>query len=310
MVATMVAFVSCTSYEPFGQSGKPVTISFATSGDLQVDVTPLTKATATESRDLYGIQVYKLVDGSKIGYAYGLFDDLSYAAITMYTDEVYKVEAAYIPNGKDIVKLVDGTEDYGCWEVPFNQSQWDKVAINQFTYISNANLFALTMARVVRDGEQRADGYHRSGINYFAGVVEEYAPSETSPTLTVEMLRENFGFEFKFKSSEYTRYDKVLIQIDPDATYAHESFYVDIDQTKEYSAITISPILMGRGLGHDNVSVCIGTDDNNYEFYNGKIRVERNKMYHITVTPPEGTIGGAISLSVDNTAMADENTTI
>ena len=274
-------------------------------GEIAVSETALSKASATESRDLYGVQIEKVTSTGTIHYCYGLFDNMSLAVVKMYADESYVVEVGYIPNGKDIVKLLEGTEEYGSWEIPFNNSNWNKVALNEFTYDATSEIFHLEYPFTVTNGMTRTDGPHRSGISYYYAKSDNFTPTENNHNLNVNLVRYNFGLEFKFKSSEYSGVSKVKIQVDPEYASGHETFYVDINPDAEYSSIEITPVLLSYCSVSDSVSISIGTDDEPTQFYTGAITVERNKMYHITVTPPDSSIGSSVTVQTENTPMTD-----
>ena len=305
-ILPMLAFAifSCqkSDVEPVS---KEVFVGLKPCGEISVTTTPLAKATATDTRDLYGVQIEKIIDGSgsKTHYAYGIFDDMSIAQVRMYTTDKYEVEVAYIPDGKDIVKLNGGTEELGNWDLPFNNSLWNVVALNEFTYDKTSELFSLDKPWVISEGGERTDGQHRSGISYYYALIEEYTPAETNPVLNVNLLRYNFGLEFIFKSEDYSDCETILIQLDTDAS-VHESHYAAITPSSEYSTLTISPILLGNVR---TVNISIGTDADPTVFYDGQIAVYRNEMYHITVNRHDDSVTPAVTLTVDSDDMTDVN---
>lgn len=85
---------------------KMVTVSFAMKGDVTVEETPLSRTAGeeTESKDLYGINVYydKDLDG-KINdvYGYGLFDNVSDMTISLLTGFKYKFICSLVKDGKE-----------------------------------------------------------------------------------------------------------------------------------------------------------------------------------------------------------------
>lgn len=303
----MIVFAACE--KEFVESvDEEILVGFTTGGEISVMSSPLSKGGS--STDLYGVQIEKVYeDGSKTHYCYGLFDDMSLAKVKMYPTDKYEVKVGYVPNGKNVVKLIEGTEEYGSWEIPFNNSGWKKIALNEFTYDKSSEIFHLEYAVVVGNGGSRTDGPHRSGVSYYFAKVDEYTPTAGNPVLSLNLLRYNFGLEFIFKSSDYAGYDKILIQLDTDYS-THESFYATVDQTKEYSKLTISPILSGSYNPDNSIKFTIGTDADATAFYDGQLSISRNEMYHITVTRPETATSSSMRLTVDNAAMTDINKTI
>ena len=288
-------------------TSKEVLVGLKPCGEISIATSPLSKATTTNSRDLYGVQIEKLLEnGSKAHYAYGLFDDMSLAQVKMYTSDTYEVKVAHIPYGKDIVKLNSGTEELGDWEVPFNNSDWKKVALNEFTYDKTSELFALANGMVVPTGGDRTDGSHRSGISYYYGIAEEYTPAETNPVLNVNLLRYNFGLEFIFNSAEYSDCSTILIQLDTQAS-VHESHYATITSS-DSTTLSISPVLLGSPVAN-SLNISIGTDADPTAFYEGQITVQRNEMYHITVKRPDESVTSGVDITVDGTKMKDVDKT-
>ena len=306
----VLVVVGCTKAS-YSVVDETVMVSLNASGELAITSSTLSKASATSSRDLYGVQIYKVdKNDNKSQYCYGLFDDISLASVSMRTSETYEIEVSYIPGGKDIVKLIEGTEAYGSWEIPFNQSNWEKIALNEITYNTTGKIFNLNHGQVVSSGQERTYGVHRSGISYYYAVVENYKPTEDNTTLDLNLLRYNFGMEFKFKSADYADYTSILVQVDPEYSAGHESFTVTVNQEQEYSTVTISPMLMFICTNTDCVKVSIGTSEKPTLFYYGDIDVERNKMYHITVTPPDDSVNSGLNVTKESSEMTNENKTL
>ena len=103
-----------------------VTVGLKATGEINISTSSLTKAAATSSRDLYGVSVYKIVGNTRYNYACGVFDDMSLASVRLHTSDVYTIAAALVPNGKDIVTILAGTEENAAWELPFNHTNMYK----------------------------------------------------------------------------------------------------------------------------------------------------------------------------------------
>ena len=139
-----------------------VTVSFAMKGDVTVDERPLSRAagTETESRDLYGINIYydKEQDGViNDPYGYGLFDNVNDMVASLLTGYKYKFVCTLVKDGKDKVdygKLYSYLYSYEGYGFPFCKS------VQQ--YKSNTYLYKVDWN----------DGYTYNSYNAYSALVE------------------------------------------------------------------------------------------------------------------------------------------
>lgn len=313
MMLLMAVVIGCSKSDTVVDKATDtyVTVGLKATGEIHITSSALSKASATSSRDLYGVSVYKMVDGRKYNYACGVFDDISLASVKLHTSDVYTITAALVPKGKDIVAIIAGTEENAAWELPFTHTKEDKrLPLNELIYDTTGDL-NLEIGRVVPNGKSKADGYNMSNISFYFAKLENYQPTETSVSVNLNMLRYNFGTEFRFKSDEYSKYSRIRIAFNPDRTWGnYEVHYVDVNPDAEYSTITISPILVGSVSETGSMKIAVGTDENNTEFFYGDLEFERNKMYHITVTPPDDSVNNGLNITKDVSDMTDVDKTI
>lgn len=184
--AMMLFMVGCSQEEITSSSeenAEIIPVKIALGGDLiQVEESPLSRA-ETESRDLYGIQVYK--DGSC--FAYGMFDKTEQININLLAGGTYKFVCTAIKDGKDLVR-----KGYYGYQQPFIG---DENFVNYFMY-SNGHYFDnLAGNGVAISGE----GYTVrlcKAVNRFYGELDGYIPS-VNGVVNLELKRVSFGIKVK-----------------------------------------------------------------------------------------------------------------
>ncbi len=188
--AMMLFMVGCSQEEITSSSeenAEIIPVKIALGGDLiQTEESPLSRA-ETDSRDLYGIQVYK--DGSH--FAYGMFDKTEQININLLAGGTYKFVCTAIKDGKDLLyknsagryiyyPFIGGGELYGL--------------VNDFVYSKVYTYGDLAYGRVSMSGD--VNGYACRAINRFYGELDNYTPS-VNGIVNLELKRVSFGIKVK-----------------------------------------------------------------------------------------------------------------
>lgn len=306
----LFTFAGCTekiSYE--GTDDELVPIKIKMSGDLTETQTPLTKSSSSA---LYGIQVY-ISDSYDLGeekVLYGVFNDFADVTIMLPKNKKFDIEIGYMPNGQ---KEIHYHKSMDCWELPFNTFGWGASPMNTVVYSKNEFLYGLGsgMATPAGDGSSRQNSIHNAFDRYY-GCCYDYVPTENG-VVTINMKRAVFGLTFKAKKVEGKQYDKILIQLDADATLGQypKNYYINVDQSAEVSELII-PYICLNGVREsitdesylEEIVLGIGTDAKPGEIFYGKIKVKRNTMhtYEFEAIDQESYSNG-IQTNIDDTPM-------
>lgn len=188
MIAFAMLFVSCSNELQEEQSTpKTYTVSLGVKGEiLDVIQTPLTKS--GENNNLYGIQVYSSEKPSDEDiaynkYAYGLFDDITKAEITLIGGYSYEFVCTMIINGKNLITKSD--DNY--YAAPFGNT-----LTNTFTITTQASLSGLHEGySVLSNGK----GYNYPNVDRYYGRIKNYTPIDNTP-ICIDMERTVFGVKF------------------------------------------------------------------------------------------------------------------
>lgn len=196
MIAFAMLFVSCSNELQEEQSTpKTYTVSLGVKGEiLDVIQTPLTKS--GENNNLYGIQVYSTNTPddkySYSPYAYGLFNDINEAIITLLEGYSYKFVCSMLVNGKNIVQYNSNMEYY--YPFAYNENGY-----RRYTLLSNSFLYNTT---IEFDGLnfglcyfQEGDYYYYPNTDRYYGEISNFQPI-TNNTVKIVMKRTVFGVKF------------------------------------------------------------------------------------------------------------------
>lgn len=196
LLAAMFAFSACSSDETIvGQEEpekelKEYTVSLKMVGEVTTSEAPLAR-TETESTDLYGVQVYRKVNGFDVynSFAYGLFDNVSDMKINLLEDSKYKFRVLYIKKGKDVVDYK--SIYYGSGYVgPFGHIGWNDngYSITIGTECSNSYTWGGTFK------DDLATGAYYEADTYY-GEVSDYTPS-VNGTVEIDLKHTVFGLQY------------------------------------------------------------------------------------------------------------------
>jgi len=169
------------------ESQEVYTVRLNLNGDIQTEDSPLSRA-ETESRDLYGIQVYK--DGK--GFAAGMFDNTDNITINLLAGGSYKFVCTAIKEGKDI--LYNPGYSYGlsgCFYCPGNFRLWDNS--NSFLYSASGIMRELNSSYTYYTPTS-SDTKRCAEIDRFYGELDGYTPS-VNGVVNLELKRVSFGIK-------------------------------------------------------------------------------------------------------------------
>lgn len=169
------------------------TVRLNFSGDIQTEESPLSRA-ETESRDLYGIQVYK--DGNY--FAAGMFDNTNDITINLLAGGSYKFVCTGVKEGKD--KLYYWSSNgYGYNSQAFycrnGDVLWNRV--NSF-YYTTMKYYSLSDLSTSYTHASQNSSYTKkcAGVDRFYGELDNYTPA-VNGVVNLELKRVSFGIKVK-----------------------------------------------------------------------------------------------------------------
>ena len=205
LLLTSLFFFGCaqdelTAEQEETQNQEVYTVSLKFSGDIQTEDSPLSRA-ETDSRDLYGIQVYR--DGKY--FAAGMFDNTNNITIDLLAGSSYKFVCTAIKEGKNIC-YYHSNEDiaYGaCYPYSYGALYCEKGGVlwqnsNSFYYSTNQSysLWNLSGAYIYIGGNSQSNISYCAQIDRFYGEVSDYAPS-VNGVVNLDLKRVSFGIKLK-----------------------------------------------------------------------------------------------------------------
>lgn len=165
------------------------TVSLKFNGDIQTEESPLSRV-ETDSRDLYGIQVYR--DGNY--FAAGMFDNTNDITINLVAGSSYKFVCTAIKEGKDKCYFDGYGYGYGGpFECSYDYTLWNNS--NSF-YYSTSSLYAMRYLKEPYVYKNYIDGNRSAKIDRFYGELDNYTPS-VNGIVNLELKRVSFGVKLK-----------------------------------------------------------------------------------------------------------------
>ena len=285
-----------------------VAVRLKATGELIETQQPLTKS--SQQSGLYGMQI--TVSNSDEKVAYGVFDNLDNMVIMLPKNKKMDIEMTYLPNGKEDIYY---WSDCNCYDIPLNTFGWGESPLNTLIYSKNEYLYALGSGKNVKTNNNRVNSLHLEVDRYY-GYYSNYTPSENG-IIYMDMKRAVFGLTFKAKKVEEKQYDKILVQIDADATLSNfpKNYYIYMNQNESVSELVIPFICLGDVSAsvmspsyEEEIMIGIGTDEKPGEIFFGKIKVKRNTMhiYEFDAIDSESVSNGLQS-NIDGTPMENKN---
>ena len=167
------------------QNQEVYTVSLKFNGDIQTEDSPLSRA-ETDSRDLYGIQVYR--DGNY--FAAGMFDNTNDITINLLAGSSYKFVCTAIKEGKDkLYKYCSSSTS------PFSYNSNIKLSCNNsFTY--TVYPFYNLESDYVSMAGSSSSYYRCRNVDRFYGELSDYTPS-VDGIVNLELKRVSFGLKLK-----------------------------------------------------------------------------------------------------------------
>lgn len=184
-----------------------VTVSLGLTGDiLEVEETPLSKA--TETADIYGVQIYSSPkDEDKYEpYGSGIFLDKSKMQVKLFKDRKYKFEMTVFPNGEYKVNEDGSMSDCtGGVRKPMSGHITDSIRYSEY------ELGQLSESTVYFP---ESTFFNRSAIDRYYGKLVDYSPTENS-TVNVDLKRVVAGLTFNIKGLTNQSALKIEIEESP-----------------------------------------------------------------------------------------------
>lgn len=174
---------------------KEYTISLKMGGEVTTSESPLARA-ETASDDLYGVQVYRKINGngSYDYFAYGLFDNVGDININLLEGSTYKFEVVLVKKGKDLIH-----EPENGFQYPFYRGSSSSVTINSFYYssssASNYRDNALHYG-VISTSELSRDNVKYPEADWYYGELENYTPT-VNGTVVIDLKHTVFGLQYE-----------------------------------------------------------------------------------------------------------------
>lgn len=161
VLACAIVAIAVNSCEKNGSIEEPktYTVSFATTGDINISQKPLTKA-GIEEGSLIGIMVYVSDnDGTSYKpYSFGVFDDMSKANISLVSGKLYKFAALLFGNYTSLMLETSSSPFYGA----------GNKELNKFVTTSHEPKYQI----------DQLPAWSYRVVDYYYGVTSDVAPSE------------------------------------------------------------------------------------------------------------------------------------
>ena len=172
---------------------KEYTVSLKMGGEVTTSESPLAR-TETESDDLYGVQVYKKINGngSYDYFAYGLFDNVGDININLLEGSTYKFEVVLVKKGKDLIH-----EPENGFRYPFYRVSGSSVVVNNFYYSSSSyykdNALHYGMISV---SKYSSEDVKYPEADWYYGELENYTPT-VNGTVEIDLKHTVFGLQYE-----------------------------------------------------------------------------------------------------------------
>ena len=174
-----------------------VTVSLGMTGDiLEVEETPLSKA--TETADIYGVQIYSSPknEDNYQPYGGGRFMDKSKMQVKLFKDRKYKFEMTVFPNGEYEVDANRRKHARTGVEIPMGADGDDIADSIRYTDCEIGQLSGSDVRAKVNDECSAYEGYgNRNRIDRYYGKLADYIPTE-SGSINIDMKRVVAGLTF------------------------------------------------------------------------------------------------------------------
>ncbi|MEG1607034.1 MAG: hypothetical protein RR066_01275 [Mucinivorans sp.] len=302
--------VACHSdINPQYDKGKLVSVSLSINGDVSVDGDlPIEKSLSrVAGNDLIGVQVYYKSKEDRDPYkpfAYGLFDDLTSAQVSLYDNMIYKVEATTVANGKNLIAQYSSYN----YRAPFTLtgSADGAPVTNAFVRSSTISFGGLSVGASALVEGTSYKSYTRPNTDRCWGQVVGFTPTGAN-AIAITTKRVIFGVRFITEGlSEGALHititgSPIIVVPSPDAT--SRDYYITMQGSAavaegwigvDYSETVSVDVKWVKGDG-----VQIPVNVKNFTF-------KRGRLYPITVKLRNSESSKGFTVDVDNSSLIEE----
>lgn len=199
LLVAVFAFCACGSEETISGSEEPVkelkeyTVSLKLGGEITSSDSPLARA-ETASTDLYGVQVYRKINGEADYnyFAYGLFDNMNDIKINLLEGSIYKFEVLLVKNGKNTLN-----KNGKGYKEPFNNMTrtGGSLLVSETPLNNDSFTYSDFYLGYIKNGSIGYQNYYPEGDWYY-GEFSNYIPSNNG-TVEIDLKHTVFGLQYK-----------------------------------------------------------------------------------------------------------------
>lgn len=286
------------------KSDKLVEVSLNCAGEIK-DMGDVPMSRAGESNDLYYVQAYTIDESNNglLGYADGLFDNVSDMKIKLKESDRYLFFATLIQDGKSLVYAdVDSISGSSYYLSPF-----DSYFNNEFSYLGSFYSFNLTRGTSVTGVDQ--DGYliaydRPNQVRYY-GQSEEYTPAEGG-VVNINMARVSFGARIEVENMQEG--DAIWVNIE--GTQGMYIGYPETTLTNCYSLFNLMEAyntdLMSDGTFANNYSENVlvsvyrfDSENNLFKVAEKYVDFRRNMIKTLKVNITDNSTANSVNMNID-----------
>jgi hypothetical protein len=292
---------------PVNPDNEMVEVSFNLGGDyVSVEETPMTRAFAENAKTLYALQIKeKKVAGYDAPYAWGLFDNMDNARISLKKGKDYIVEALVIIEREDTIFNREGHYSMPFFEGGLSDGVYDELPKITNSFLTNNHYSIYTDGYAIMDSENSVKKLSR--VDRYFGKKEFNQDSENS--ISIDMDRFAFSFTYnvtppldgiiRVKLSNFGYDNRVLYEVKAGSNQKAEQIL--------YNA-PFGPEIKDRS---DDVGILVewerGSEGLESHTKNLKISVKRKKNYNLNINMNNRDNESDFELNMDNEAFENEN---
>lgn len=268
------------------EKAQEYTVSLAFCGEITISEAPISRATETESRDLYGIVVSSDKKGT---FARGMFDNISDMKLNLIAGDKYQFYCTLIKNGKDVLNYTS------IYNYPF-RTNGNK--INEFIYDGSGTYMD---SSYLGKGTTENGTPSWSETDRYYGELNNYTPS-INGVVNIPLKHTVFGLKYKVtgitdgtislicRNSNQTFFSKSDIASDYESETTMFTFS-DVKSAWQYADnyteyVTVS-VVWTRGIG---IKQDLGSKD---------VQIKRNTMNVIRVMLGSEASGAPMGILTD-----------
>lgn len=263
-----------------------INVGFGLKGELSFSEGQI-KTMETENQDIFAIQFY---DASNKPYAFVVGDDISQITVDLLKDQPFKIKATFVKDGKTHLQFWD---QYQEWGGPFKTRNSSGTILNKVYYSSANELYPARAYTQTKEDMSVSYLGNYSEVDRFYGVISNFIPTEENTVLNLELKRMVFGLKLNF-ILEDEGLDNLRFSINGQFFREYTIPVSEGIGALEIPYLTLGmPDCSGCAVALDfaldenyqeNISISIGTTDHHTRFFDGEIKIRRNKMMVINDT--------------------------